>query len=153
KLVPISIAVPPLPSDRAIHPDVLYGASDNAHNEKSMRWLVSEVLPLLDNVAISVVGKICRLLPDHPSLRKLGIVDDLSAHYAGSRITVCPMESGTGIKIKVLESLVHSLPVVTTRRGGDGLYNKANNGSLVADNPAEFTSFIYRLLSESAIYH
>lgn len=153
KLMPISISVPPLPINRAIHHDVLYVASDNPHNEKSMRWLVSEVLPLLNNVAISVAGKICRLLPDHPSLRKLGIVDDLSAHYAGSRITVCPMVSGTGIKIKVLESLAHSLPVVTTRRGVDGLYNKANNGCLVADSPAEFASFIHRLLSDSAIYN
>ncbi|MGO1595551.1 MAG: glycosyltransferase family 4 protein [Sphingobacteriaceae bacterium] len=152
KLMPISFPVRSLPVDRPIQYDVLYVASDNPHNEESMRWFLNEVLPLLRDVTVSVIGKICRLMPDHPLIHKLGVVEDLDAHYLSSKITVCPMISGTGIKIKVLESLAYGLPVVTTRRGVDGLFNKVNNGCLVAFNAAEFAECIHRLLDDSALY-
>lgn len=152
KLMPISFPVRSLPANRHIQHDILYVASDNPHNEESMRWFLNEVLPLLRDVTVSVIGKICRLIPDHPLIHKLGVVEDLDAHYLSSKITVCPMISGTGIKIKVLESLAYGLPVVTTRRGVDGLFNKVNNGCLVAFNAAEFAECIHRLLDDSALY-
>lgn len=152
KLMPISFPVRSLPANRHIQHDILYVASDNPHNEESMRWLVNEVVPLLNNVTISVIGKICRLMPDHPLIHKLGVVEDLDAHYLSSKITVCPMISGTGIKIKVLESLAYGLPVVTTRRGVDGLFNKVNNGCLVASDAKEFAECIHQLLDDSVLY-
>lgn len=152
KLMPISFAIHDRDINRPIQHQVLYVASDNPHNEKSMQWFFQEVVPLLNDVPISVIGKICRLLPEHPSIRKIGIVEDLESYYAVSKITICPMVSGTGIKIKVLESLASSLPVVTTRRGVDGLVNKTDNGCFVADDAVEFADYMQRLLNDATTY-
>ncbi len=153
QLLPISFPIHQLPQDRDIQYDILYVASDNPHNEKSIKWFLDLVLPLLKDVKIYIVGKICRFVPDHPAIVKLGIVDNLEEYYSKSKITICPMISGTGIKIKVLESLSFGLPVVTNRRGVDGLLNKSNNGCLVSDSPIEFASYIKRLLEDEVFYH
>lgn len=132
--------------------DILYVASDNIHNTESMKWFVESVLPLIPKYKVHVIGRISEKIPDHPQLIKYGIVEDLGMFYAGAKITICPMLSGTGIKIKVLESLSHGLPIVTNRRGVDGLINKINNGCLVADNEVQFAHEIKLLLENDSFY-
>ena len=63
------------------------------------------------------------------------------------------MLSGTGIKIKVIEALSYGIPVVTNRRGVDGLVNKKENGCLVSDDPKIFAEEITRLLKDEIFYN
>lgn len=132
--------------------NILYVASDNIHNTESMKWFVEFVLPHIPQYKIHVVGKICQNIPDHPQLIKHGVVEDIETFYANAKMTICPMLSGTGIKIKVLESLYHGLPVITNRRGVDGLINKINNGCLVADSDVQFADFIKSLMDDTSFY-
>lgn len=104
------------------------------------------VFPLLNDINIYVVGKICDFIDDMPNIIKLGMVDDLDSVYKSTKICICPMVTGTGVKIKVLESLSYGLPVVTTRRGVDGLVNKSQNGCIVSDEPLIFADNIKNYL-------
>ncbi len=133
---------------------ILYVASDNAHNQRSIEWFIKEVLPLVsERFSLTVVGKICDKIKDNSRIEKLGLVDDLAEIYNACKITICPMLSGTGIKIKVLESLSYGLPVVTNRRGVDGLINKVSNGCVIAENAKQFAFYINKLLSDSQFYN
>ncbi|MDE5448512.1 glycosyltransferase family 4 protein, partial [Elizabethkingia meningoseptica] len=76
----------------------------------------------------------------------------LDDYYKSAKIAICPMLSGTGIKIKVLEALSYSLPVVTNRRGVDGLINKSLNGCLVSESGLEFADNIMKLLNDDKFY-
>lgn len=152
KLIPVSFEPHKLIVDRAYVYNIVYIASNNPHNVASMIWFIKEVLPLLPDVQIHIIGKICRDIADHPQLVKHGMVDDVTNIYAKSKITICPMLSGTGIKIKVIESLAYGIPVVTSRRGVDGLVNKRNNGCVVANEPKSFADSIHRLLNDEVFY-
>lgn len=152
KLVPVSSAVNSNDLAAPIKYSVLYVASDNQHNVNSIQWFINRVLPLLGNVKIYIVGKICSKIQDEANIVKLGLVNDLDAIYKQSKITICPMLTGTGVKIKVLESLSYGLPVVTTRRGVDGLVNKSQNGCLIANEEKEFARYILKLLSDQTFY-
>ncbi|MCI0920713.1 glycosyltransferase [Sphingobacterium rhinopitheci] len=133
--------------------EVLYVASINPHNYNSMQWFISEVLPLLSkDIRIHVVGKIGETIEEHPNIIIHGMVEDLQEYYDNARITICPMLSGTGVKIKVLESLNNNIPVVTNTRGVDGLVQKKNNGCLVTEDAQEFASSIKKLLSDDLFY-
>jgi len=133
--------------------DVLYVASDNPHNVKSILWFCENVLPLLgDGISIAIVGRICEFVPDHAKLIKLGVVDRLDEVYQASKVVICPMLSGTGVKIKVLEALSYHKPVVTTTRGVDGLINKRQNGCIIGDTAEDFAKSIQMLLEDSAFY-
>lgn len=133
--------------------DIIYVASDIIHNKASASWFFSEVYPSLSPILnICVIGKITDHLSDYPNVRKIRFVDDLDTFYAKSRIAICPMLSGTGIKVKVVEALSFGLPVVCNPRGVDGLLNKVNNGCTVVENGAQFAIAIDALLKDRELY-
>lgn len=134
--------------------DIVYVASDNDHNKKGAIWFFEEVYPKLSTtLKITVVGNIVDIIPCYINLTKLKKVEDLTPLYNRSKISLCPMFSGTGLKIKVVEALSHGIPVVCNERGVDGLLNKTNNGCLVTNSSSEFSGFIKRLLSDMDYYN
>ncbi|HLT08296.1 MAG TPA: glycosyltransferase [Cyclobacteriaceae bacterium] len=133
--------------------DLIYVASDNPHNIRSARWFFGEVYPLLSKkLNICVIGRICAYIGEYSNVRKLSFVEHLDDFYRQSKISICPMLSGTGVKIKVVEALSYGLPIVCTVRGIDGLPNKINNGCLVDDDPTGFAHHISRLLQHADLY-
>jgi len=133
--------------------DLVYVASSNEHNMKSAKWFFEQVYPKLNsNLSICVVGKINEHIPELPNVTKMHFVEDLDQVYSESRVAICPMLSGTGLKIKVVEALSFGLPVVCNPRGIDGLINKTNNGCLVTEDATTFSNYIEQLLTDSNFY-
>ncbi|MBB6236690.1 glycosyltransferase involved in cell wall biosynthesis [Pedobacter sp. AK013] len=134
--------------------DLIYVASDNIHNQKSANWFFNEVYPLLPtNVQICVIGQINEHLSIKASnITSVNFVEDLSTYYLDAKVALCPMLTGTGTKIKVVEALSYGMPVVCNTRGIDGLIDKNNNGCLVSDDAVEFKNNIMELLTDAAAY-
>ena len=153
---PIHIIAHGLPAKNIIKNkeiDVIYVASDNEHNVAAAKWFFEKVYPLLTkNIKITVVGKITKYINDYENVTKIGFINDLDDAYATSKIAICPMLSGTGLKIKVAEALSFGLPIVCNERGIDGLLNKTKNGCLVTNNEIEFANNITKLLENSDYY-
>ena len=133
--------------------DLFYVGSNNPHNTSSAKWFFENVYPLLPNtIKITVVGRVCEAVPDKKNIEKIEYVKDLADFYTNTKITICPMLSGTGLKIKVVESLSYGIPVVCNERGVDGLLNKINNGCLATNNPTNFANYILKLLNDPSYY-
>lgn len=133
--------------------DIFYVGSNNPHNTNSAKWFFSEVYPLLNkSTKITVVGRVNEVVPDEENITKIEYADDLGEFYEKTRITICPMLSGTGLKIKVVESLSYGIPVVCNERGVDGLLNKINNGCLVTNNAKKYANYIDQLLTDEVFY-
>ena len=134
--------------------DLIYVASDNIHNQKSAHWFFNEVYPLLPgNIQICIIGQINEHLSiKAPNIISINFAEDLSIYYQNARVALCPMLTGTGTKIKVVEALSFGIPIVCNTRGVDGLINKTNNGCLVSDDPVEFGNNIMKLLTNEAEY-
>jgi glycosyltransferase involved in cell wall biosynthesis len=141
--------------------DILYIAADNPHNIKAACWFLDEVYPHLSpNTSITFCGKFLAGLSSW-YLKKISVykittidfVDDLEDLYAKTKIAITPIFAGTGIKIKTLEAMSFSIPVVSTLLGVDGFPDKYENGCLVSDNPFEFASNIERLLADKDFYN
>ncbi|WP_228446573.1 glycosyltransferase [Chryseobacterium sp. 3008163] len=134
--------------------DVVYVASNNPHNTTSIHWFLDHVLSFIKpDIQIHIIGKIGKeIKKEYPNVKIYGMVNDLNEFYDHARITICPMLSGTGVKIKVLESLSNNLPVVTNTRGVDGLSQKNNNGCLVTEDAEKFAEYINLLISNDEFY-
>ncbi|KIA93202.1 hypothetical protein OC25_14325 [Pedobacter kyungheensis] len=134
--------------------DLIYVASDNVHNQKSANWFFKEVYPLLPaNVQICVIGQINEHLTiKAPNITSVNFVEDLATYYQNAKVALCPMLTGTGTKIKVVEALSYGMPVVCNTRGIDGLIDKNNNGCLVSDDAVEFKNNIMQLLTDDSAY-
>ena len=140
-------------SDASKKYDIIYVASENSHNVNSARWFFDKVFPSLDsNLKFCVVGMIGSYIPEYDNVEKLMFVDDLHQLYGDSKIAICPMLSGTGIKVKTVEALSFGLPVICTYRGLDGLPQKQDNGCILAEDPEEFAMAIHSLLNNAQLY-
>ncbi|MES2265316.1 MAG: glycosyltransferase [Bacteroidota bacterium] len=134
--------------------DIIYVASDNVHNQQAAKWFFDKVYPLLPkHINICVIGKINNHLSLDGHITQLPFVEDLALYYSDAKVAICPMLSGTGIKIKVVEAMAHGLPIVCNTRGVDGLPNKKDNGCIVRDDEQLFCDSIVMLLNNPALYH
>lgn len=114
---------------------------------------MKKVYPHLDkNIKITAIGKITKHINDYENVSKIGFINDLDEAYASSKIAICPMLTGTGLKIKVVEALSFGLPIVCNERGVDGILNKTKNGCLVTNDEIEFANNIKKLLENSGFY-
>jgi glycosyltransferase involved in cell wall biosynthesis len=153
KYIPMMLPEPATVSgNKAPEYDLIYVASNNHHNQLSAKWFFDEVYPLLSkNIKMKVIGAITSHIPqDLSNVTLIPFADDLEVEYRNARVALCPILSGTGVKIKVVEALSLGLPVVCNTRGQDGLPDKSNNGCLVTDDAAEFAGYIKQLLEDPA---
>ena len=120
EIIPVSEKTEP-----ASH-DLMFAASDNSFNVSGFESFVETGGEWLGKYSIAVCGKICsvpeiRDLADrHPNISLLGFVPDIAALYASSKASLSPVD-GTGLKIKVVESLRHGTPVFASEHSMSGL--------------------------------
>ena len=69
-------------------------------------------------------------------MQMLGYVEDVRDALARYAIFVCPILSGSGVRVKLLEAFAAGIPVVSTLVGAEGLAVKDGDFCALADDPA-----------------
>ncbi|MEN5305936.1 glycosyltransferase family 4 protein [Chryseobacterium cucumeris] len=133
--------------------DLIFVGSENIFNIQSIQWFFDHVYPLLPpNINIVIIGRICKHIQERKGVTLIEFAESLEEYYHRSKIAICPMLEGTGIKIKVIEALSYGLPIVGTERAIDGFPSKTSNGCLVSDHPEIFKDQIMSLLQDQSYY-
>jgi glycosyltransferase involved in cell wall biosynthesis len=64
-------------------------------------------------------------------------------------VFVCPILSGSGMRVKLLEAFAAGIPVVSTTVGAEGLVSHdGNDVCLLADTPDDFAARVLELLAD-----
>ncbi|MBV9277150.1 MAG: glycosyltransferase, partial [Candidatus Eremiobacteraeota bacterium] len=116
------------------------GNYTHAPNVDAALRLAREVFPL---IARQVPGIRLMLAGNEPppeilALRGAGVVvtgwvPELTPFLEQARVFVAPLRFGSGIKGKLLQSMAHGLPIVTTAIGAEGIAIKDGANALVAE--------------------
>jgi glycosyltransferase involved in cell wall biosynthesis len=120
-------------------------------NMRAIQFLVSEIMPWLcqrrPDVRLVITGGDVPF--SSPSLINPGAVSrvDLNALLGACRIGVAPIFTGGGTRLKILEYMAAGLPVVTTKKGAEGLGLQEGKHALYAETAQEFGEAILRILS------
>ena len=85
-------------------------------------------------------------------VQRTGWVEDVRPWIASSWATVVPIRQGGGTRLKILESLALGTPVVSTRKGAEGLEVQDGRHLLLADTPAAFAEAVLALLRDRALW-
>jgi hypothetical protein len=96
---------------------------DYPPNHDAYRRLTTEWLPLLTSAfeRIVVAGFGSDSLPPSPHIDILGPVSSVDRFYCNVDAVVAPMELGGGMKVKVVEAMMHGVPVIATDHSTEGL--------------------------------
>lgn len=129
-----------------------YIGSSNAANVFAMEWFFenvwSRISAVLPELRLFVAGSFCKKFDSAiPGVCYVGYVDSLAQYYSGCSFMINPMQSGTGLKIKTLESLAHGRAIVTTREAAEGLHDFYDSGLFIAKSADQFEKHIIHLAS------
>ena len=78
----------------------------------------------------------------------LGFVDDLDALYSSSRLVCCPITTGGGTRLKLVEAASYARPIVSTRIGAEGLDFPDGQAALLRDDDAGLAEACLDLLQD-----
>jgi glycosyltransferase involved in cell wall biosynthesis len=80
------------------------------------------------------------------AVRFLGQVPDIREPLASYAVFVCPILTGAGMRVKILEAFASGIPVVSTPLGAEGLHAGHGTELLLAASPTEFAEACAYLL-------
>ncbi|MFT5972464.1 MAG: glycosyltransferase involved in cell wall biosynthesis [Cryomorphaceae bacterium] len=121
-------------------------------NVDGLVWFLESVWPGVRSkhpgVQLDVVGKnpdqrIVDLANEDSQITLLGFIDDLRTVYDRSRVFICPLRFGSGIKVKVLNAMYRGIPTVTTEIGVEGL--EMESGKEIFYNSADSKEFSHQI--------
>jgi sugar transferase (PEP-CTERM/EpsH1 system associated) len=137
------------PAD-APHPLIVFtGQMDYAPNIEAVSGFVRDVLPLLPDASLAIVGRaptaaVRALAGDRVIVT--GEVPDTRPWLAAADVVVAPLALARGIQNKVLEAMAMGKAVVVSPAAAEGIDAEIGSELLVADSPAAQAAAITDLL-------
>jgi glycosyltransferase involved in cell wall biosynthesis len=143
------------PSDREPFTILFLGSFRHGPNLVALDWFARQVLPEI--LAREPRARVLAVGSDPPpkhayagypeALEVLGYVEDIREPLARCAVFVCPILSGSGVRVKLLEAFSAGIPVVSTRVGAEGLARKDGEFCWLADDPREFAERVLRVFA------
>ena len=132
------------------------GSFRHEPNRAALDWFIIEVLPRI--LARRPEARLVMVGSDPPpahtyadssgALQMAGYVEDVREPLDRYAVFVCPILSGSGVRVKLLEAFSAGIPVVSTRIGAEGLAAKDGEFCALADDPAGFAERALDLLED-----
>lgn len=132
---------------------IFTGSFNYSPNYEAMLWFLREVYPAIQtqipDAHLSITGDHAnRSLPPVNNVTLTGFVDDVRPLIARSQVSIAPLRTGGGTRLKILEAMALRTPVVATSKGAEGLEVQAGKHLLIADTPETFAQAVIRLLKD-----
>ena len=146
----------PIPVWSATRISILFlGSLDWRPNLDAVRLLLDDIFPRVKaqepRATLQIVGRkpvdwLRRQVAELPGVELHADVPDVRPFVASAGMLAVPLRIGGGSRLKILEALAGSLPVITTRIGVEGLHLDREQHVTVADAPADMASGIIEMM-------
>ena len=125
-------------------------------NHEAMVWFLSDIFPLIQihvpDVQVIITGDHANLpLPHTDNITLTGYVDDLRPLLANATVSIAPIQTGGGSRLKILEAMAAGTSVVSTSKGAEGLKVENNHHILIADSAEGFAEQVVHLLKDLSL--
>jgi glycosyltransferase involved in cell wall biosynthesis len=132
---------------------IFSGSFQYGPNYEAMRWFAEQVYPRVraqvPDVRLRITGDHANLpLPPDENIELTGFVKDVRPLIAGAWVSLAPIFSGGGTRLKILEAMALQTPVVATSKGAEGLDVRSGENILIADSPDEYAQAVVKLITD-----
>ncbi|HET7417614.1 MAG TPA: glycosyltransferase family 4 protein [Solirubrobacterales bacterium] len=138
---------------------LFFGRHDYPPNEHGLARFLREGWPRVTaarpSARLRIAGsgatdEVRELAAATPGVEFLGFVDDLTGEIAASALTIVPLWAGGGTRLKVVEGMASSRPIVGTALGVEGVGFESGRHGLVAESPRGLADAVDALLGDPA---
>ena len=135
------------------------GSFRHTPNAEALQWFLVNVFGLVraarPQVRLVVIGSEPpprhSLPAQHAAAIDLrGFVEDVHAPLREKAVFICPILTGSGVRVKLLEAFASGIPCVSTTLGAEGIADVDGQLCALADTPAAFAQKIVHLLDHDA---
>jgi glycosyltransferase involved in cell wall biosynthesis len=132
---------------------IFTGAFRYQPNYEAMVWFLEKVFPAVidhvPDVQMVITGDHMDLpLPRVKNVIKTGYVDDIRPLVSQAAVSIVPMLTGGGTRLKILEAMALKTAVVSTSKGAQGIEVTHEKDILLADTPQAFSQAVIQLLQD-----
>lgn len=138
-------------------PKILFvGTIGYKPNRDGILWFYSSVWPNLKKRFPTIKWLIVGRFPTNDVLSLADIDTSIEIHadvestqpfLDMAHVSICPLMSGSGTRLKILEAFSAGVPVVSTQLGAEGIAAKHGETIFVADTPQDFETAITTLIN------
>lgn len=138
---------------------VFIGSGGHYPNEEGLKWFISKIWPKVKNanpnLELHIIGNWLesqkKPYSQDYSIIFEGFVEDLTKAFDGA-ITIVPILSGSGIRMKILDCVNYGSPFVSTTVGALGMGFNDGKDCFIADTPEDFASKIITLIKDKNLF-
>ena len=127
-------------------------------NEEGIRWFINDcleaVVAKVPDFVFHLAGRNMPAWLQHlknPHIDVIGEVADAKEFVANHDVAIVPLLSGSGIRIKIIESMALGKTVITTQVGAEGILFDEDIHLIIAENKAKMAEAIRRIHENPAI--
>jgi len=131
------------------------GSFRHLPNQEALTWFLREVFPKVraeePRARLVIIGADPpqpHSLPESDAIDLIGFVEDVREPLKKYALFICPILSGSGVRVKLLEAFAAGIPVVSTRLGAEGLADRDGDLCALADDAALFAEHVVKLLRD-----
>ncbi|KAM3096683.1 glycosyltransferase [Phormidesmis sp. 146-35] len=151
-----------IPESQALtsEPTLLFlGAYGYQPNVNAANFLIEQVWPqiyrVMPNARLIIAGASPERIQSYdrgvPGVDFTGFVDDLTVLYQRVRVVCCPIFSGGGTRVKMIEAAAYGKPIVAAGIGAEGLQMQSGREYLQCDSPKKFAEACLELLKNDRL--
>ena len=134
--------------DRGQSVVLFHGSWSHFPNREAIAAIRNEIAPALPAVHFLIAGTDVPQFTEN-NVRSLGFVGNLTAILHASDLALMPIFSGCGVRMKLFDYIADWLPVVSTRKGIEGVPLTDGQEILLADNsPQSIVEAITRAIAQ-----
>ena len=145
------------PGGREPNTLLFLGSFRHQPNVDALLWLLDRVLPLVlrerPRTRLVVVGsnppEALALNRNNESIEFRGFVEDVREPLGRYAVFVCPILTGSGVRVKLLEAFASGIPAVSTRLGAEGLTDRDGEICCLAGSAEDFAARVLGLLQDT----
>jgi glycosyltransferase involved in cell wall biosynthesis len=137
------------------------GGYNHAPNVDAVQWFAQKVMPLLretlPGVRFRVYGsnvppELVEFAAQYDDVVIDGWVADVAEVYDTCRVFIAPLQSGAGIKGKVIGALAHGVPCVLSQVAAEGIPVGDGLDAAIGGTPEEWAAWITRIYQDSGAW-
>ncbi len=142
------------------HSILFMGLLSYQPNDDGMQYFIFEVYPRLKkkytDSTLTIVGKhpqqwLIDYAKEDLSVKLTGFVKDVRDEMAKARVCICPLRSGSGTRLKILEYLAMGKAIVSTSIGSEGIVIQDRENILIANSPETFAETISEIFESEKL--
>ena len=138
------------------YPSIFHlGSMDWLPNREGVEWFINYVWNDLEQLNVGlkfhIAGKsIPQEFYDHPSKNIVFHSDlhDAKLFMNSKSIMIVPLQSGSGMRVKIIEGMAMKKCIITTSKGAEGIRYEHGKNILIADTPDEFYRYILQCTTD-----